>query len=378
LDGAPAWVVQLPGPLAAVQAKADELGDKLEVRRELANKALVDLQTAQSAAAAAAARARAASTEIIAATAAVHDAQRRVDQFVAAAYEQGLASSSLGLLAQASDPEGLVSRAQLTDAVADDQRGALDAMRQAQIAKVNADSLAQAAQQQAQAKQRVAQGAKQTADGAVATARAAVVDEVAQLRAVNTERAGIEHQLDVLTSNDVNLRAQRQRYLDYQNQVAAAAAARVSGSAPVSAASTDAVQAVIDRALSEVDVTYAWGGGNSAGATRGIHDGGEADASGDFRKIGFDCSGLMMYAFGAVGIELPHFSGYQYDKGQRVPISRIRPGDMLFWSDGGTIHHVALYIGGGKMVEAPYSGGRVRITPVRYGDGLMPDAVRLL
>ncbi|MDT7671900.1 MAG: peptidoglycan DL-endopeptidase RipA, partial [Pseudonocardiales bacterium] len=71
-------------------------------------------------------------------------------------------------------------------------------------------------------------------------------------------------------------------------------------------------------------------------------------------------------------------SGYQYNAGKKVPISQMRPGDMLFWADGGTIHHVALFIGNGKMVEAPYSGGAVRIVPVRYGDGLMPNATRLL
>ena len=55
----------------------------------------------------------------------------------------------------------------------------------------------------------------------------------------------------------------------------------------------------------------------------------------------------------------------------------MAPGDMLFWSDGGAIHHVALYIGNGQMVEAPYSGSRVRIASVRYG-GIEPYATRVL
>ena len=111
--------------------------------------------------------------------------------------------------------------------------------------------------------------------------------------------------------------------------------------------------------------------------TRGIRDGGIADLYGDYNKIGFDCSGLMIYAFAAAGYNLPHYSGYQAQAGQQVPLSQMAPGDMLFWATGGRIHHVALYIGNGQMVEAPYSGSHVRIAPVRYG-GIVPYATRLL
>jgi cell wall-associated NlpC family hydrolase len=398
VDSAAAQVGRLTAQLAEAQHRADDLGDRLEVRRELANKALVDLRTAQAAVQAAAARVEATRTGIVAADGAVADAQARVDRFVAAAYQQGLTSGSLGLLAQATSPQDLISRAQLTDALAQDQRAALDTRQRAQIAKVNADSLARAAQLQAQERSRSATQATQTADGAVATARSAVEQGAAELRAVDTERAGIERRLDTLTAHDAGLRAQRRRYLDYQRQVAEAArvaaqaaatraarstpvapsAGTVGGLAAVGSLGGGTVNAVIDRALAQVGVTYAWGGGTTDGASRGIHDGGEADEFGDYRKTGFDCSGLMLYAFGAAGINLPHYSGYQYDKGTRVPVAQAKPGDMLFWADHGTIHHVALYLGHGQMVEAPYSGGKVRIAPVRYGDGLLPDAVRLL
>ena len=134
---------------------------------------------------------------------------------------------------------------------------------------------------------------------------------------------------------------------------------------------------MINRALSQLGVPYAWGGGNAHGPTRGIHDGGVADAHGDYNKVGFDCSGLMIYAFAAVGKRLPHYSGYQATAGRRVPLSQKAPGDMLFWATRGRIHHVALYIGNGQMVEAPYSGSRVRIASVRYG-GIVGYATRLL
>ncbi len=85
----------------------------------------------------------------------------------------------------------------------------------------------------------------------------------------------------------------------------------------------------------------------------------------------------MIYAFAGVGFRLPHYSGYQARAGRRVPLSQKAPGDMLFWATRGRIHHVALYIGGGRMIEAPHSGSRVRVTSVRYG-GIVSYATRLL
>jgi cell wall-associated NlpC family hydrolase len=137
-------------------------------------------------------------------------------------------------------------------------------------------------------------------------------------------------------------------------------------------------QSVINRAMSQLGIRYSWGGGDAAGPTIGVRDGGVADSFGDYRKIGFDCSGLMIYAFSrALGYSLPHYSGFQYNAGRKVPLAQKRPGDMLFWGTDGDVHHVALYIGGEQMIEAPYSGAAVRVTSVRY-DGIMPYAVRML
>ncbi|MBO0876725.1 MAG: C40 family peptidase [Pseudonocardia sp.] len=364
-------VGRLTNQLADVQAAADRLGAKLEARQEGANKALVDLRAAQDTAAQAAARARATHTETEAASAAIESAHRQLDEFIAAAYQRGVEAGAFGLLLEAANPEELLRRAEFTDAVADQQRAALDTLQRARIGKANADSLARAAKQDAQDKEALAAGAKRAADSAVATAKAAMDAGLAELAKVDAQRESIERQLDALTATDAGLRAQRQRYLDYQAQLTS-----VGAGGPV--AGGPGIQGVINRALSQVGEPYAWGGGNAKGPTKGIRDGGVADSFGDFRKTGFDCSGLMMYAFGAAGIGLPHYSGYQYNQGKKVPVAQARPGDMLFWADGSDIHHVALYIGNGKMIEAPYSGGKVRISPVRYGDGLMPYAIRLL
>ena len=137
-----------------------------------------------------------------------------------------------------------------------------------------------------------------------------------------------------------------------------------------------AVEIVVNRALSQLNVPYAWGGGGPNGPTQGIRDGGVADSYGDYNKVGFDCSGLMIYAFAGVGIELPHYTGYQYNAGPHVPLAQRKRGDMIFYGPNAS-QHVALYLGDGKMVEAPQSGSIVKVSPVRT-TGAMPYVVRLL
>nr|WP_275889248.1 NlpC/P60 family protein [Nakamurella flavida] len=140
--------------------------------------------------------------------------------------------------------------------------------------------------------------------------------------------------------------------------------------APVSSASSSSRgQRVVEAAKQWLGTTYAWGGGTASGPSRGIRDGGVADSYGDYNKIGFDCSGLALYAWAQVGVSLPHYSGYQYNSGTRISQSALQPGDLVFYarntSDPSTIHHVAIYIGGGQVIEAPNSGSVVRIATMR-------------
>lgn len=73
----------------------------------------------------------------------------------------------------------------------------------------------------------------------------------------------------------------------------------------------------------------------------------------------WDCSGLTMRAFQQAGVSLPHSSAAQSNYGKRVPFSSVQPGDLVFY--GSPISHVAIYLGGGRMVNAPRSGARVRV-----------------
>ncbi|AMA00200.1 DIP1281 family NlpC/P60 protein [Corynebacterium glutamicum] len=136
------------------------------------------------------------------------------------------------------------------------------------------------------------------------------------------------------------------------------------------------IETVIARAMSQLGVQYAWGGGNANGPTLGIRDGGVADSYGDYNKVGFDCSGLTLYAFAGVGISLPHYTGYQYQHGTKVSPSEMQRGDLIFYGPGAS-QHVAIYLGDGQMIEAPNSGSVVKISPVRWS-GMTESVVRLI
>ncbi|CAN5445243.1 NlpC/P60 family peptidoglycan endopeptidase RipA [soil metagenome] len=125
---------------------------------------------------------------------------------------------------------------------------------------------------------------------------------------------------------------------------------------------------VIKRAMSQMGVPYSWGGGTAAGPSNGIDSGAGT--------TGFDCSGLILYAFAGVGIKLPHYSGSQYNMGRQVPSSQMRRGDVIFYGPGGS-QHVTLYLGQGQMLEAPYTGSNVHISPVRTS-GMTPMVVRYI
>ena len=82
------------------------------------------------------------------------------------------------------------------------------------------------------------------------------------------------------------------------------------------------VEAVIARAQSQIGTPYVWGGGDANGPTTGVNGGSVS---------GFDCSGLVLYAFAAAGVALPHYTGYQYQRGTQIPASEAQRGDLLFW-----------------------------------------------
>jgi cell wall-associated NlpC family hydrolase len=108
--------------------------------------------------------------------------------------------------------------------------------------------------------------------------------------------------------------------------------------APIAAAPKPTVgERAAAIAVRAVGTPYRWGGSSPAG---------------------FDCSGLVYWVYGQLGIELPHSSYALYGQGRRVARSRMKAGDLLFFSGLG---HVGIYIGRGRMVHAPHSGTRVQV-----------------
>lgn len=170
------------------------------------------------------------------------------------------------------------------------------------------------------------------------------------------------------------------------------------------------VDLVIARAMSQRGVPFSYGGGDVNGPTRGvartlpapgltpvtppvIGGGGltpglstpavtapvltpgvglAADPSSSV--VGFDASGLIVYAFAGAGVKMPRSSGEQYKVGQKVLPSQALPGDLIFYGPEGT-QSVALYLGNNQMIQGTEPA--VAVTPVR-GEGMTPYLVRII
>lgn len=123
----------------------------------------------------------------------------------------------------------------------------------------------------------------------------------------------------------------------------------------------------VRRARSWLGLPYAWDGGDGAGPTTGVceHNGGDMDC----HVVGFDCSGLTLYAW-APYEDLIHFSGSQKGEAGRFhpSIGELMPGDLVFFSgdDPSGIGHVAIYTGHGLVIQAPQSGTVVMRTTLAH------------
>jgi cell wall-associated NlpC family hydrolase len=111
-------------------------------------------------------------------------------------------------------------------------------------------------------------------------------------------------------------------------------------------------QAAVNSALAELGTPYVWGGSAPGG---------------------FDCSGLVSWAYGQNGISLPHYTGSLWAMGTHVSESELAPGDLVFYNG---LNHVGMYIGNGNFVEAPHTGDVVKISSMGARSGYV-GAVRI-
>jgi cell wall-associated NlpC family hydrolase len=238
-----------------------------------------------------------------------------------------------------------------------------------------------------------AQAAAQDEQAQIGKAQAAVEAANAQqenlLSQVNGEIAQLVAEAEA-QKEAAALAAAQQRYVD---AAAAAAAAPASSPAPSPASSpapspapSPAASPAPSRAPSPSGTGTSSNRGSSGGGGSGpapapsanvpVNGGGAATAIAYARsQLGkpycyagsgpgcFDCSGLTMRAWGAAGVNMPHYSGAQYSMFPHVPLNAMQPGDLVFWGPGGS-EHVGLYIGGGQMIAAPSTGDVVKIQAV--------------
>ncbi|WP_432571931.1 C40 family peptidase [Kineococcus sp. SYSU DK005] len=248
-----------------------------------------------------------------------------------------------------------------------DRSAALERVAAARDEAVDGARGASAAAGAAQAAARDAAGAQQRATDAAAAARAAAEGAAAAadalLAATRAREEQVLAELAALQDTSVLLERRRLDALAAEEQVRREAAARaeVQGSgAPVRPAPgpTPGADAAVARALAQLGKPYRWGG-----------EGPDA----------FDCSGLVLRAWEAAGVALPHSSRLQRSRGDEVALADLRAGDLVFYatdtSDPATVHHVGLVVAPGLMVEAPHSGAVVRTASI-YRSGLLPLGTR--
>ncbi|WP_427888219.1 NlpC/P60 family protein [Kribbella sp. GL6] len=393
-----AQVAKIERELAAANTRLEQLGVQSGIADEAYNGAVYRLQQAKTAAAAAAARA--ADAEKTLAT-----QRQQIGRFAAASYQGGGDVAKLAPLFTADGPQQLLDSAGAAHSVSAAMQGSYLRFSATQVMtnlfKVQAD----------QAVVKV----KKAADEAAAAKKAAEDAEAAQaaaVTAIGVQRKNSIAQLAVLQNISVKVAAQRQRGLEELARIKAAEeAARKAAELKRRIAAQEAAErraAAAEQAREEQEAreeakknhgkkpkhhrpSNDGNSGNGGGGGGGNDNGGGGSSSGGggsaavrfaMRQLGdmylwgatgpnrWDCSGLTMGAWENAGVQLPHYSAAQYEQIQHIQENDLRPGDLIFWAqdpnDPATIHHVAMYIGGGMMIHAPRTGKPVQIDSVYY------------
>ncbi|HUR51622.1 MAG TPA: NlpC/P60 family protein [Mycobacteriales bacterium] len=302
--------------LAEVERRVDALNAKVDAVVERYANAKIELAAASRKAAVARGRVRAAQAQL--------DAIRtRMSSVAAAAYRSGGADQFVQLVST-STPQTFLDRASSLDRIAAGQSAQLAAARTARhrLDVVNGDLA-----REQRARDRVA---------------ATLAESKAQIQ------SSLAEQQRLLSG----LKAEERARLEARRRAAAAERARASRSrhsastggsynGPASGRAGVAVR----EAYRKLGSPYRWG---AAGPSS------------------FDCSGLTMWSWGKAGVSLPHSSQAQYSSNRHVSRSNVQPGDLVFF--GSPIHHVGIYIGGGRMISAPHTGDVVKIQPAFRSD----------
>ena len=321
---------------AAAQAQVQALADKAEIVVE-------KYDASQDALAAAQLQLTTDRAAIAAAQTTVDSTQGLVDAIARDSYESGaLGGAASVMLSQ--DPQAALRGANYLEQLAENRDRDLAQATTARNALVQAQASAgqelasvQTIQASLQAEQKTInaligkQQAALTASQAQAAAQAAATAQVSR----SNTRAALPKDTVAVAAKAAAPKAAAPKAAT--PQVAAPKAAAPAVAVPAVASSKAA--AVLRYAYAQLGKPYRYG---AAGART------------------FDCSGLTMRAWGAAGVAISHNAAAQYDSTKHVAKSALQPGDLVYF--GRPIHHVGIYIGGGKFIEAPYTGADVRIS----------------
>jgi cell wall-associated NlpC family hydrolase len=356
-DGVAAQIGQLNGQLNQADQDLKAASVAASVAIEHYERAVVDAQRAQAAYDAAKAR-------TVAATKTVGTAEDQVGTLARQDYEYGGNVGALAALVNGS-PSHLMRNLGYLRYVGTRHAVALQGYRQAEAGAI-------LQQGDAGNKLTASNDAKARATTAKTAAQQAVATRQQNVATIGAHKNQLQQQLGQIEAHNAAVRqaaaeqaAREAAAAAEQRRQAAAAAAAAEGNngdgdaEPVSYGSGNAMVAV-RAALRQVGEPYVW-------------DAADPD-------VGFDCSGLVLYAYQQIGVELPHSAEYQYEQGWHPSSDALRPGDLLFYSYDGTvggIHHVTMYIGNGMIVQAPDFGIPVQVVPAYFDFGYL-GATRLV
>jgi cell wall-associated NlpC family hydrolase len=316
LPPSPGFAAKRPS-IAEVQRRVDALNEKADIAVEAYAQARISLEAARRRSAVAEARVHRESSRLSA-------VQRSMSTVAASAYRNGGSDPMLSLVST-STPQTFLDQASALDRIARSQADRLAAVATARhrLLVVQADA------------DRTLREQKQE-EAALASDRAAIEKTLSDQRALLSSLQAAER------ARLAKLQAQRAEAARREAALARASRLRVGLAGNENPASAGPVSggagAAVSEAYAQLGKPYEWA---AAGPDR------------------FDCSGLTMWAWARGGVSLPHSSQEQYAVTQRVAQSDVQPGDLVFF--GSPIHHVGIYIGGGRMIVAPHTGEDVRI-----------------
>ena len=341
------------GRLSAAAAQLAALQAQAEVLTERYDQVLVDEQRA-------AAAYKVTEASLKNAQQADTASQRRHAALASQEFESGGGFDSMtSMLGDANGPQGYLNEVGLGQVLA--QRGT-DTLAESQANDVVAKVFRNQAHDLLVAQQADLRAAR---DLKLAI-QAAVARQGAFVRASRAKRNTLAHQLATSQAHVAALQAARRAALAAEAAAAAARAAAAAQEGPSQApswalgsgASSTQGDIAANWALTQLGKPYQWGGAG---------------------PDSYDCSGLTMDAWARAGVQLAHWTGYQWQSGPQIPLGDLQRGDLLFYAtnnaDPATIHHVGIYIGNGMMVDAPYTGAFVRIDSI-YQPGVPIGAIR--